>query len=112
MHEGGAVLQLDKYQIVYPNCPYPEQVQNLNSQLSSAISASILLIEQDHNSPIHRNHENTSSGSVGKIGANIALFLFFFCFVFCHNTLHKLTVRNLALFGIGAVYPNHCLHPF
>ena len=37
------------------NCPCPEQGQNPNSQLSSAISASIIPIEpQEHNQLIHR----------------------------------------------------------
>ena len=42
------------------NCPCPEQGQNPNSQLSSAISASVLPIEpQDHNQqPIHRKRVN------------------------------------------------------
>ena len=44
MHERGGVLQLDKY---------------LPSQLSSAISASILPIEPHyHNQTIHMNHVN------------------------------------------------------
>ena len=38
------------------NCPCPEQGRNLNSQLSSAISASILRIEpEDRIQLIHRN---------------------------------------------------------
>ena len=37
------------------NCPSPEQVRNLNSQLSSAISAPILLTEsEDHDQTINR----------------------------------------------------------
>ena len=41
------------------NCPCPEQGRNPNSQLSSAISPSILPIEpQDHNQLIHRNPVN------------------------------------------------------
>ena len=41
------------------NCSCPEQGRNPNSQLKSAISASILPIEpQDHNRPIHRNPVN------------------------------------------------------
>ena len=41
------------------NYPCPKQGQNPNSQLSSAISASVLPIEpQDHNQPIHRIREN------------------------------------------------------
>ena len=41
------------------NCPCPEQGRNPNSQLSIAISASILPIEpQDHNQPVHRNPVN------------------------------------------------------
>ena len=41
------------------NCPCPEQGRNLNNQLSSAISDSILPIEpQDHNQTIHRNPVN------------------------------------------------------
>ena len=41
------------------NCPCPEQGRNPNSQLSSAISASIIPKEpEDHNQPIHRNPVN------------------------------------------------------
>ena len=41
------------------NCPCPEQGRTPNSQLSSAISPSILPIEpQDHNQLIHRNPVN------------------------------------------------------
>ena len=41
------------------NCLCPEQGRNPNSQLSCAISASILSIEpQDHNQSIHSNHVN------------------------------------------------------
>ena len=41
------------------HCPCPEQGRNLNSQLSSAISASVLPIEpQGHHQTIHRNPVN------------------------------------------------------
>ena len=67
------------------------------------------MMTQGHNQTIHRNpvknhsqepcewfgHDLHSSGSVGKIGANIAL------------ESWKLTVQILALFGTGAVYPTH-----
>ena len=40
-------------------CPCPEQGRNPNSQLSSAMSASLLPIEpKDHSQPIHRNPVN------------------------------------------------------
>ena len=72
-------------------CPCPEQGRNPNSQLSSAMSASLLPIEpQDHSQPIHRINVNglvmifqVVSGSVGKVGANIALESWLFRFRPC-----------------------------
>ena len=57
---------LDAHRVIYPDahstqskCPNLVQGRNLNSQLSTAISASILLIEpQDHHQPTHRGPVN------------------------------------------------------
>ena len=74
--------------------PCPEQGQNLNSQLSSAISASILPIEpQDHTQPICRNPVNG------------LVMIFRFCWLnWSKYCIWKLTARISALFGTGTVY--------
>ena len=99
--------QHKKKQVSRLNCPCPEQSWHRNSQLWSAISASILPIEPEaHNQPIHRTPVNS-----------LVMIFRFFGWNWSNDCTWKLTVQISALFGAVAVYPTliavgycHCPH--
>ena len=81
------------------NCPCPEQGQNLNSQLSSALFVPILPTEpEDHDQAIHRVPVN-----------GLIVILRFHVKNWSRSCTWKLAIQISALFGTGTVYPTYDL---